>query len=100
MALHLAEIHLRIEDAESAKAAMAAARRVADGHLPEGFRLVAGPWMSNEEPKLVLVLDFDDHTRTLDFFWPALARGTVTRRRFTPLVELDDLAKVVETIGP
>jgi len=95
MALHLVEIHLDMSSKERAERAMTAANNVASGHMPPGFSLVAGPWMSNEEAKLVVVVDFDDHNATLDFFWPAVARGTVLRRRFTPLVELADLEAVI-----
>ena len=98
MALHLVEIHLNMTSPESAKAALGAAQSIAAGRLPPGATVVAGPWVSNEEAKLVLVADLEDHSKTVGYFWPAMAQGIVTRRRFTPIVELSDVQEVVEKL--
>jgi hypothetical protein len=47
---------------------------------PEGVQLEAGPWFSNEEAKMVLVLDIADHAKTFGVFGAAMANGRVLRR--------------------
>lgn len=58
-----------------------------DGNFPEGVTRVAGLWFSNEEMKLILVLDVVDHTMTVTTFLRGITSGDVLRRRFTPIVE-------------
>jgi hypothetical protein len=60
-------------------------RALASG-FPPGVTLKAGPWASNEEAKLVLVMDIQDHSLTFAPFSNALAQGIFAKRRLTPLV--------------
>ena len=62
---------------------------------PEGVRLVAGPWFSNEEAKLLMVLDIADHAKTFLPFQAAVAGGMIARRRLTPVVEWSALRELV-----
>ena len=55
--------------------------------FPEGVTLKAGPWASNEEAKMVLVLDIQDHAKTFTTFSTLVAQGLITKRRLTPIVE-------------
>jgi hypothetical protein len=66
--------------------------------FPEGVTLEAGPWFSNEEAKIVLVLDIADHAKTFGAFGLALAHGLIERRRLTPIVEWSALERVVELL--
>ncbi len=50
--------------------------------------------MSNEEAKLVLVLDIKDHALTFNPFTKALAQGIVTKRRLEPIVDWNDAHKL------
>ena len=43
--------------------------------------------MSNEEAKVVLVLDIQDHALTFPAFSGAVAQGIVSHRRLSPIVE-------------
>ena len=98
MALHLVELSLNVDSPERAKAAVSLAENLSSGNLPDGASLVAGPWVSNEEAKLYLVLDLQDHSLTLGAFWPAMARGIIAKRRLIPIVELKQLQEVVEKL--
>jgi hypothetical protein len=93
--LYLGEIYLDASRSDVLDVARTFARDIRDGKLPPGVSLVAGPWVSNQEAKLILVVDIVDHSTTLPYFWAALASGAVSRRRLTPIAEasaLDGLA--------
>ncbi len=94
MPLYLGEIYLNAANPDVLRVAREFSRDIRDGKLPPGAKLVSGPWVSNEEAKLILVIDIADHSTTLGYFWPALASGAVSRRRLTPIADaraLDDL---------
>ena len=65
------------------------------GNFPPGVTKIAGPWVSNEETKLVLVLDIQDHTTTVPAFWGGITHGHVKQRRFTPLVEWETVKDAI-----
>ena len=98
MALHLVELSLNVDSPERAKTAVSVAESLASGNLPPGASLIAGPWVSNEEAKLYLVLDIQDHSLTVGHFWPGMAHGVIAKRRLTPIVELKQLQEVVEKL--
>jgi len=54
--------------------------------FPPGVTLKAGPWASNEEAKIVLVLEIEDHTLTFGPFSDAIDQGIFSKRRLTPIV--------------
>jgi len=58
-------------------------------------RFVAGPWASNEEAKIFLILDVADHTPSYTVFSKLIAQGLVEKRRFTPIVEWSEVEKMV-----
>ena len=94
MPLYLGEIWLETASPDLLRTARQFAHDIRDGKLPPGAKLVAGPWVSNEEAKLLLVIDIADHSTTLGYFWPAVASGAVRRRRLTPIADaraLDDV---------
>ena len=66
--------------------------------FPEGVALKAGPWASNEESKMVLILDIQDHTKTFTTFSTLVAKGTIVKRRLTPIVEWADMDSVVKNL--
>lgn len=89
MPLYLDEIWLHWSSAEQAKEVLTRFATMASGDFPypEGVSLKAGPWFSNEEAKIVLVLDIADHAKTFTAFTLAMVHGMVERRRLTPIVE-------------
>ena len=98
MPLYLDEIWLTWSTAAQAKEALGRFRGMGTGEFPwpPGVKLAAGPWFSNEEAKIVLVLDIADHAKTFPAFGAALAHGVIARRRLAPIVDLaavDDLLK-------
>jgi hypothetical protein len=95
--LYLGEIFLNGANPDVLRVARTFARDIRDGKLPAGVRLVAGPWVSNEEPRLILVVDVADHSTTLGPFWTALASGAVSRRQLTPIADASALDALAAT---
>ena len=88
MPLYLDEIWLEWTDAAEAKQTLQRFQAMATGAgFPPGVTLKAGPWFSNEEAKIVLILDIVDHTQTFMPFGLAVVYGLIARRRLTPIVE-------------
>jgi hypothetical protein len=100
--LYLDEIWLEWSDAESARRALTAFAEMGSGTFPfpEGVRLEAGPWFSNEEPKIVLVLDIEDHAKTFPAFGLAMAHKVIARRRLTPIVDWSAIRELLRTLAP
>jgi hypothetical protein len=67
--------------------------------FPEGVTLKAGPWASNEEAKMVLILDIQDHAKTFTTFSTLVAQGLITKRRLTPIVEWSGMDGVVNNLS-
>ena len=98
MPLYLDEIWLQWSSAAEAKEALGRFRTMGTGGFPwpPGVRLAAGPWFSNEESKIVLVLDIEDHAKTFAPFVAALAHGLILKRRLTPIVEWGALEEALK----
>jgi hypothetical protein len=101
MPLYLDEIWISWDSPARAKQVLQQFDGMARGDFPypEGVSQVAGPWFSNEEAKIVLVLDIADHAATFPAFGLALAHGLVERRRLTPIVGWDALRSLVASLG-
>lgn len=86
MPLYLDEIYWNPDRTNEVKAMF---KGVLDGStgFPEGVTLKAGPWASNEEAKMVLILDIQDHAKTFETFQGLVAKGVIAKRRLTPIVE-------------
>jgi len=99
MPLYLDEIWLQWDSPQTARRALATFRNMdSDFPWPPGVRLVAGPWFSNEEAKIVLVLDIADHAATFPSFTLATAHGLIARRRLAPIVAwstIDDVLRLL-----
>lgn len=100
MPLYLDEIWLQWDSVATARRALTMFRSMDSDAFgwPPGVRLVAGPWFSNEEAKIVLVLDIADHSATFTAFSLATAHGLIARRRLTPVVAwsaIDDLLRLL-----
>ena len=102
MALYLDEVwikdptHERVK--EFAKLIGTAAKAPISVGVPQGVRQVAGPWMSNEEPKAIFIVEIPDHTLTFPIFGRHLAHGLIEKRRLTPIVEWGEVEKMVEQL--
>jgi hypothetical protein len=86
MPLYLDEIYWNPDRTSEVKEMF---KGVLDGSrgFPEGVSLKGGPWASNEEPKIVLVLDIQDHAKTFETFQGLVAKGVIAKRRLTPIVD-------------
>jgi hypothetical protein len=61
--------------------------------VPAETKMIAGPWASNEENKILFVLDIPNHTATFHIFSRLVARGLIEKRRLTPIVEWSEVEK-------
>jgi hypothetical protein len=95
MSLYLDEIFLNVTSKESFKSACQLIEGAMKNGFPPGVTLKAGPWASNEEPKIVLVLDIQDHELTFRPFSDAIARGMVRKRKLSPIVDWTTLSKTI-----
>ena len=98
MPLYLDEIYFNISSPDNAKKMFALLQEALKGGFPPGVTLNAGPWASNEEPKVILVLDIQDHSLTFSTFSKLVSQGLVAKRRLTPIVEWSEVEKVVKEI--
>ena len=96
MPLYLDEIYFNVNSPEDAKKGVALIQNALKNGFPPGVTLKAGPWGSNEEAKIVLILDIQDHTLTFGAFAKLVSSGLVAKRRLTPIVEWSE---VVKTLG-
>ena len=97
MPLYLDEIYLNASSSDNTQKGVALIQQVLKNGFPPGVTLKAGPWASNEEAKVVLILDIQDHSLTFDGFAKAVGSGVIARRRLTPLVEWSALEKAMES---
>ena len=103
MALYLNEVWLREPSPESFREFIEAFGSLSGqpeqlGLSSDMFRLVAGPWMSIEEAKVVFVFESPNAVDTLPAFGRLLASGLLAKRRLTPLVDWDEAAEFVGSL--
>ena len=100
MPLYLDELWLNMASPENTKKLNAMFQGLVNGSasFPPGVTLKAGPWMSNEEPKVILVLDIEDHAKTFVPFTTIVAQGLIARRRLTPIVEWSAMSEVIKAL--
>jgi hypothetical protein len=96
MPLHLDEIYFNISSKEDFKRGFDLINSALKNGFPPGVTLKAGPWASNEEAKIVLILDIQDHALTFGPFSGAVASGIVSKRRLSPIVEWSAVEKAVK----
>ena len=98
MPLYLDEIYINVAEPENAKRVLKFFADTLKGGLPPGVTLKAGPWMSNEEAKMILVLDIKDHSLTFNPFTKAMVQGIITKRRLNPIVEWSEAQKLADEL--
>jgi hypothetical protein len=96
MALYLDEISFNVMSKDDTKKMYDLINGAITRGFPPGVTLKAGPWVSNEEPKVVLILDIQDHALTFPGFTGAIAQGVVSRRRLSPIVEWSAFEKFIK----
>jgi hypothetical protein len=95
MPLYLDEISFNVTSKADLKKAHDLISGAVKNGFPPGVTLKAGPWFSNEECKVVLILDIQDHALTFGPFSGAIASGVVSKRRLSPLVDWDTAGKAI-----
>ena len=103
MAIFLNEVWLREPSPESFREFIEVFESLRDqpdsiGLTSDIFRLVAGPWLSIEEAKVVFVFETPDAANTLPAYGALLAKGLLKKRRLTQLVGWDAAAQFVEEL--
>ncbi len=98
MPLYLDEIYLDVPNAEHTKRVLKFFADTIKSGLPPGVTLKAGPWMSNEEAKIILVLDIKDHALTFNPFVKAMVQGIIAKRRLNPIVEWSEAQKLADEL--
>ena len=68
MPLYLDEIYFNISSKEEYKQVCERMTNNMSKGFPPGVTLKAGPWFSNEESKVILILDIQDHSMTFTPF--------------------------------
>ncbi len=96
MPLYLDEIHFNVASKDDFKKVYDLINGAITQGFPPGVTLKAGPWMSNEEAKIILVLDIQDHALTFPAFSGAIGQGVVARRRLAPIVEWSTFATALK----
>jgi hypothetical protein len=98
MPLYLDEIYFNVASKETFNQMYELINGAMKNGFPQGVTLKAGPWVSNEEAKVVLILDIQDHAMTFSAFSGAVARGIVSKRRLTPIVDWPTVEKTAKSI--
>ncbi|HJU27921.1 MAG TPA: hypothetical protein VJ718_02060 [Candidatus Binataceae bacterium] len=96
MPLYLDEIHFNVTNKETFNQMYELINDAMKNGFPQGVTLKAGPWVSNEEAKVVLILDIQDHALTFSAFSGAVARGIVSKRRLSPIVDWATVEKTAK----
>src|SRR3954465_10045577 len=97
MALYLDEVLLKDPSPERMKEFVRmigmAAKSPASIGAPQEVRFVAGPWASNEEAKVIFIVDIPNHTPTFQVFSKFIVQGLIEKRRLTPIVDWSEVEK-------
>ena len=96
MPLYLDEIYFNVSSKDDYKKVYDLINAALTKGFPPGVTLKGGPWMSNEEPKVILILDIQDHSLTFEGMSGTIARGVAARRRLTPIVEWSAFEKIAK----
>jgi hypothetical protein len=96
MPLYLDEIYFNVASKDDFKKAYELINGAMTKGFPPGVTLKAGPWASNEEAKILLILDIQDHAQTFGPFSGAVATGIVSKRRLSPIVDWNAVEKAVK----
>jgi hypothetical protein len=65
-------------------------------NLPDNMRMVAGPWLSNEEAKVLFVFEIGDPSDMLEAFAERMVSGLFARRKLTLLSDWAGARKLAE----
>jgi hypothetical protein len=98
MPLYLDEIYFNVSSKEDFKQVFERMSNNMAKGFPPGVTLKAGPWFSNEESKVLLILDIQDHTLTFTPFSGGLMSGAISKRRLSPIVDWATVEKTVKAL--
>jgi hypothetical protein len=68
-------------------------------NLPDDLRMVAGPWLSAEEPKVMFIFEIDDPSTMFDAYAERVVSGLFARRKLTLLSGWDGIAAYTDRVA-
>ncbi|MDZ5460085.1 hypothetical protein [Azohydromonas lata] len=68
-------------------------------NLPNDLRMVAGPWLSAEEAKVMFIFEIDDPSTMFDAFAERMVSGLFARRKLTLLSDWDGLKAYADRLN-
>ena len=98
MALYLDEVWIKDPSPQRMKEfvkmiGMAAKNPASIGAPPE-VKFVAGPWASNEEPKVIFLVDIPNHTPTYQIFGKLMSISDTLMWRYFELLSFEPMATI------
>lgn len=96
MPLYLDEIYFDVPGKDAFKNLHTLIGGALKDGLPPTVTLKAGPFISNEEAKVVMVLDIPDHSTTFGVFSSVVGQGLAAKRRLTPVVDWAQFDKTMK----
>ena len=88
MSLYLLEVKLNIEEQEQVMARVE--QVVKEGGTPNA-KLIAGPWFSQENPTMWLLVDNPDLDKSMPELISLYENGLITDTRVRPMIDFDGL---------
>jgi len=67
-------------------------------NLPPDLRMLAGPWLSAEEPKVMFIFEIDDPSTMFDAYAERVVSGLFARRKLTLLSDWDQLKAYTDRV--
>lgn len=68
-------------------------------NLPDDLRMVAGPWLSAEEPKVMFIFEINDPSTMFPAYAERVVSGLFARRKLTLLSGWDDIAAYTQRVN-
>ena len=68
-------------------------------NLPDDLRMLAGPWLSAEEAKVMFIFEINDPSTMLDAFAERMVSGLFARRKLTLLSDWEGTQKLSEKLN-
>jgi hypothetical protein len=66
------------------------------GNLPDDLRMLAGPWLSAEEAKVMFIFEINDPSTMFDAYAERMVSGLFARRKLTLLSSWDGMTAYAE----
>lgn len=68
-------------------------------NLPDDLRMLAGPWLSAEEAKVMFIFEINDPSTMFDAYAERMVSGLFARRKLTLLSSWDSLKDYADRVN-